>query len=293
MKKMLFLVMLCSIGFTTIAQDIIVKNDKSEIKAKVLEISETAIMYKKFEMLEGPTYSIKKTEVFMIMYQNGTKEFIHTNQAKPVVQQPTNTITTAMENTTTNAQKSSSGTKVKQKRFGMQVSTLLTNASIGVETTKEAAFRLQAGFYYAMPLSTNLTLVPSINIVGKGVNFSYRDANTISDASINTSWIEIPFTLQYAKGNKGFFVTLAPTASICIAQVEKGIARDLNTNTTYSFENDPGFKSFAIGTQLGVGYRLSTNTKLGVLYYTSITDISSTNISYKPNYFGLSLSFGL
>lgn len=65
------------------AQDVIIKNDKSEIKSKVLEITDTQIKYKKFDMLDGPTYNIYKTDVFMIIYKNGTKEYM--DNPKPAV----------------------------------------------------------------------------------------------------------------------------------------------------------------------------------------------------------------
>jgi hypothetical protein len=60
------------------AQDIIVKRDASaeEIKAKVIEIGETNISYRKWANLEGPIYTIKKSEVFFIRYENGEKDVI-------------------------------------------------------------------------------------------------------------------------------------------------------------------------------------------------------------------------
>lgn len=61
----------------TSAQDLIVKNDKTEIKAKIIELTDDTIKYKKFEMLDGPIYNIKNSEVFMIFYKNGTKEYIN------------------------------------------------------------------------------------------------------------------------------------------------------------------------------------------------------------------------
>lgn len=45
------------ISFTLSAQDVIVKMDKTEIKAKVIEIAETVIKYKKWEMQDGPLYN--------------------------------------------------------------------------------------------------------------------------------------------------------------------------------------------------------------------------------------------
>lgn len=56
------------------AQDIVVTVDSKSIKTKVLEINDQEIKYKDFENLEGPTYVMKRTEIHMIVYQNGKVE---------------------------------------------------------------------------------------------------------------------------------------------------------------------------------------------------------------------------
>lgn len=73
MKKLLFLLMLaCST--CTYAQDVIVKKDGSTIPSKVLEIGQDDIIYKRYDQPNGPTYSIKKSEIQSINYQNGAKD---------------------------------------------------------------------------------------------------------------------------------------------------------------------------------------------------------------------------
>ncbi len=47
-----------------------------EINAKILEVTAKAIKYKKFENITGPTYSLKKSEVFMLKYPNGETKII-------------------------------------------------------------------------------------------------------------------------------------------------------------------------------------------------------------------------
>jgi hypothetical protein len=87
MKNILTILILITTILGTKAQDIIVKNDKTEIKAKIEEITETTIKYKKFEMLDGPIYNISVSDVFMIMYKNGTKEYIQAKgNTQPTVQ---------------------------------------------------------------------------------------------------------------------------------------------------------------------------------------------------------------
>lgn len=73
MKKILLLLLfLCPIAAS--AQDVIVKKDGSTIVSKVLEITSTEVKYKKFTNQNGPTYTIAKTELQAINYENGEKE---------------------------------------------------------------------------------------------------------------------------------------------------------------------------------------------------------------------------
>ena len=75
MYKRLFICILVIFLITTLkAQDIIIKENGDEIKAKVIEVGITEIKYKKFDNETGPVYTILKSELFMIKYENGTKE---------------------------------------------------------------------------------------------------------------------------------------------------------------------------------------------------------------------------
>ena len=81
-RYILIAIILC--GFFTLpstAQDKLIKTDYSIVEAKVLEITDTEILYKKFSNPNGPVYSIKKSDLLAINYQNGEKE-IFTIEAK-------------------------------------------------------------------------------------------------------------------------------------------------------------------------------------------------------------------
>lgn len=73
MKKLLLFLMLLS-ATNAFAQDVIVKKDGSTIVSRVLKITSTEVEYKKFSNLNGPTYTILKSEVQSINYENGEKE---------------------------------------------------------------------------------------------------------------------------------------------------------------------------------------------------------------------------
>jgi hypothetical protein len=79
-----FLLMSLTLG-TLFGQDIIVLKNGNEIKSKVLEINDKEVKYKKFDNLEGPTISIFKSEIFMIKYQNGTKDVLNNDNPSSAV----------------------------------------------------------------------------------------------------------------------------------------------------------------------------------------------------------------
>ncbi|OFX67638.1 MAG: hypothetical protein A2X12_06870 [Bacteroidetes bacterium GWE2_29_8] len=71
------MIVIITIGIkTSNAQDFISKKNSEEIKAKVLEVTQTEIKYKKFDNINGPIYTINKSDVFSIKYENGTSEII-------------------------------------------------------------------------------------------------------------------------------------------------------------------------------------------------------------------------
>lgn len=67
------LFLLCIAGMA-IAQDVIVMKDQSTIMSKVLEITSTEIKYKKWDNQDGPLYSVSRSEVMSINYENGEVE---------------------------------------------------------------------------------------------------------------------------------------------------------------------------------------------------------------------------
>lgn len=73
MKSQLSLLFLLS-SLAMSSQDIIVKNDGSAILSKVIKVGTTEIEYKKFSNQNGPTYTVLKTDVMAINYENGEKD---------------------------------------------------------------------------------------------------------------------------------------------------------------------------------------------------------------------------
>ena len=56
--------------------DNIILKDGEEISSKIIEVTPDLIKYKKCDKLDGPLFSINKSEVMMIRYSDGTKDII-------------------------------------------------------------------------------------------------------------------------------------------------------------------------------------------------------------------------
>ena len=72
-KKIVLLILQFPIVIlTTFAQDVIYKKDSTRIQAKVSEVTETVIKYKKFSNPTGPSYELSKSEIVKIVYPDGS-----------------------------------------------------------------------------------------------------------------------------------------------------------------------------------------------------------------------------
>ena len=85
---LLVVLLVCSAG-TAVAQDVILKKDNTTVLSKVIEVTSTEIKYKKWSNQDGPTYSIDRSEVTSINYQNGDVDKFNDNAAITPAPQPT------------------------------------------------------------------------------------------------------------------------------------------------------------------------------------------------------------
>ena len=83
MKAKLIIVFLTLITVSQcFAQDIITKKNSEDIKAKIIEVNSSEIKYKKFDNLNGPTFTISKSEILIIRYENGSKDVFSESESR-------------------------------------------------------------------------------------------------------------------------------------------------------------------------------------------------------------------
>ena len=79
MKKILTIAALFSSICCALAQDIIILKDSKRIDAKIEEVSEETVKYKKWSNQEGPSFVINKSRLSVIVYANGEVEVVNSD----------------------------------------------------------------------------------------------------------------------------------------------------------------------------------------------------------------------
>lgn len=159
MKRLLFLLMWLMASYA-MAQDVIVMRDGTSILSKVLEITPTEVKYKKYSNLDGPTFTVLKTDILVINYENGEKETFETPENLPATAGSTTDLKSFSYEELGNLkeeaeiQKSLNSLNKKCKRIkiiGWTVGGLLVGAglimTIGGATTGGEIYNAQTGSY--------------------------------------------------------------------------------------------------------------------------------------------------
>lgn len=56
------------------SQDILTYKNGSEVKVKVTEVTQLEVKFKRYDNVDGPLYTVLKSDVLMIQYENGTQD---------------------------------------------------------------------------------------------------------------------------------------------------------------------------------------------------------------------------
>lgn len=131
------LIWVCFVAFTCagFAQDLIVTRDSRRIEAKVTEISADNVKYKMFDNQDGPVYTVAKSNVLTIVFQNGQVE---TFDAQPPATTATPTQSTAVRTQTTPTSTQSTQTFAQtvptqqRTQFGRRLTTAETLAEMQI-----------------------------------------------------------------------------------------------------------------------------------------------------------------
>ena len=83
MKRILTLIVTAMAFLPTLkAQDVITLKDGTDVNAKILEVSPNEIKYKKYNNPDGPIFTVSKSDVLIVRYENGEKDVFVETQRK-------------------------------------------------------------------------------------------------------------------------------------------------------------------------------------------------------------------
>ncbi len=186
------------------AQDLIIKSDGEEIKAKVLSVEEHKVSYKKWTNQNGPTYSLNTDNIFMIKYENGEKDVFtaktdgkktSTNsdvatgyiEKKPAADNAA-LINKYNPNVEFNLKEKKSKTRYSFPIMGVEPSSVLSNEDVEMNFVRKAAkskYNLTVLRYYIeIKNKTN-------NIIYIDKGNSFRSVNNVSTPFYDTKQISV------------------------------------------------------------------------------------------------------
>jgi len=83
-KLFLSMALVASVVFCFAQNDIITKRNGDDINSKVLEVTQTEVKYKKSDNVDGPTFTLPKSDILIIRYSNGTKDLFSNEPVQQV-----------------------------------------------------------------------------------------------------------------------------------------------------------------------------------------------------------------
>lgn len=248
------------IGHTALAQDIIIKQDASEIKAHIEEVGDELIKYRRHSNPTGPLYSIRKTEVFMIRYENGEQE------AMAATKQTATSTPTRINYTSRNTR-----TKVDiQKRnlyFGLDAEVGYLFSTGDLVPYDGLAFGLKGTVEWYPDKQSPYGMALSLGYKHSDLNFLY-----IEDEKLSLDLLNFDLLFTQSSTKKRFFWDAGFRFSIPCASNMIGVDMMSATKTTF-------------GLLIGCGWRFK-GFQVGASYYLGFTrqfDVDSGNAPMLPS----------
>ncbi len=262
MKKFLSSVILIILACVTAsAQDIIVTKDSERIDAKILEVSDTEVSYKKAGYIEGPTFVMKTSEISSIIYSNGDVQTFNFVSHDEIVK---------------NKKIKFNPEPVARKRpFGLSVgyvSKQCNNMGLkipwvyaGYDETKKSSPALRVGLWYAPEFGYGIGLQTGIyyelsysHYKGDVYDFDYLLAKN-ANISLMEHNLSLPLRIQYRYEiipDLSIFIYTGPSFDFSVAYEGKvTVGNESGTVSMYSkeMEEELGFSYNRYNILWGVG----------------------------------------
>ena len=260
MKKYFFFYLCCLITYLSYSQDIITTKSGEDIKAKVLEVNTTEIKFKKIDNIEGPTFSVLKSEILLVRYSNGTKDIFYEKSENQT--QKSNLIVE-------NNYKKQTESLEKSREFNFGLKGGLNHSDFDLIFGSNAKSNYFFGGFFEFELGNELSIQPELQLCHQGNNL------------IKLFYVNFPVLLKY-NFSKDFYTVIGP---------QIGFLSDENSSyqNLYFFDPFTGevlnerINKTDYGAVLGFGYNVNPFV-LDIRFYKGFAPVINNN------YYGLTNS---
>ncbi|MFC2100715.1 hypothetical protein ACFLRZ_02675 [Bacteroidota bacterium] len=277
MKRFLLLFIVLSSNLI-FAQDIIIKHSGEEIKAKVLEITSENIKYKAYEYQDGPIRNANISEVFMIIYENGSKEIFNKKELPSKDYEYTTSIENIRNGLHLGLHITPGIGKVffENCNFGFGYSSGLDlniyfNNYVGIKSGisfMNMPLKYSSEFYDYYTSSTNTYKSSgSISSIGVPIKFLLTTGNTVG--LYFEAGFDIYFPIESKMEADSFSSSGFHKSEVIAAEINLGLniktSDFMSINITFFehysitgyFENEDESRGFLIGLQMGILFKLT------------------------------------
>lgn len=210
MKKVLFC-LLSTLSIFGYAQDQLFKKDNSKIDVKILEINPNEIKYKLFTYQDGPTITVSKKEIALIIYQNGVHEVITNTESAPVT--PTETPFVVYNNYTPSPRINRDSIEKAEVNKLLSTKNLISfnmiepiNGSIGINYVREFANNY---FHAYVPVTVGFAapyFTQAVNTIFSGSSYyysnNYNNTFSVSDFKYTNKTYEVGLGIHFQTSGK-------------------------------------------------------------------------------------------
>jgi len=261
-KFLIFALILSSASIS--AQDVITLRNGDQIQARVTEVSQTEIRFKRFDNLEGPTRVIPRADVFAINYENGTRDVfnpltetnvaqtatqqpvIHTNQRQ---QQPVNQRTGTQTRDNTNLMNVAGGNLLLA---GNEI--VLFGIGAKYQRFVSETFRIEASFSYFIPRTDRIELgwgIPPIEVSVSLWDLS-ANAHFLVSVSDNVVWYPLVGLCISGIGGRMSIGGIGESDSETFFGINIGTGMDFRLSETLTLNVETKFNLFDFSELAGI-----------------------------------------
>jgi outer membrane protein X len=255
--------------------DIITLLNGDDLDAIVQKVSDTDIEYKKWSNKNGPTYTLKKSEVFSIRYANGEKD-VFTKKENPVVAAP---VQQQQQNVTQPTNVSpQTATAVQSNAQNSRPSNVTSYSYMDIYAFSKGNT--------AIGINWGFGLAPTAMIIGVKFNYGLTDKIRLSPS--------FDYYMKPSNGLWGSAYQINADAHYLAVRTSKltfyplaGLTfryREVAPLRYYGYEMEGEAESkFGLNIGLGLGYNLSDHIVLGseFKYSAGIDYVWAINLMYK------------